>query len=197
MKTVAPLLVVLLAASACSSKRGDTTAADEYRKKHSVTVTEDAPGSTGGGRTGNGITGKAGSGGSATGGRTATPPPPGATPPYDVPNFLKIEVPEYESWGGETCAPPRRGSVCEVPFHGVAYSTVEGNELVLLAYENGSVVETASRVIRLAKGRTKIVEYLTYKIGPDAQYVTFKVVMRDARGLKLAENSPQSYPITG
>lgn len=191
------LALLALVSAACASKRGSDQGQRSEEGKRNVTVLTEGGAS---GKTGK--TGTGGKGGSGTAGSSSQEIPPqylltpGPDGSYDIPNFVKVEVPEYESWGGETCAPPHRGSVCQVPFHGSVWSKAEGNQIVFLAFENGADRPAAVHAIPAKKGITRVVENLTYTVGLTTQRVTFRVILRDPNGNTLAENFPKTYGIS-
>lgn len=116
---------------------------------------------------------------------------------YDVPNFVDVWNPEFVSWEGETCAPPRRGSDCKVPFYGKVWSNEDDVTILLLAFENGSVEPAAELTIPAGQGLTRIDHWLPYRIGPETEVVAFKTVLRSKAGVPLAESKPYYVPIGG
>lgn len=130
---------------------------------------------------------------SATGSSPAVSP---AASPPDIPNFVRVEAPEHESWAGETCSPPRRGSVCYVLFQGGVHTKEEAAVVHFLAFENGKSEPAMDHQMPIKQGNSRINTWLEYRIGNDADWVEFRVELRNAGGEVLASNFPQRVPIT-
>lgn len=140
--------------------------------------------------------GKGGSAGRNSSGNDQQVSGPRVTPsPPEIPDFVKAEIPEHESWMGETCTPPRRGSICVVPFEGGAHSSGEPNTLHFLAFENGRGEPAMHHQFPVKKGLTTIDTWLEYRVGLDTDWVEFRVELRNAKGEVLAASFPQKIPI--
>lgn len=183
--TTAFLIPALLIGTQSLGSRLSPDPAPSPKPGNSVTISEDSEGEVTGGRIEKGDRG------------TAPSVTPGVTPsPPDIPNFVRVEAPEHESWGGETCRPPRRGSLCHILFQGGVHTKQESAVVHFLAFENGRSEPAMHHEFPIKQGMTQVNTRLPYQIGEDADWVELRVELRDLQGNVLATNFPQRIPIT-